>query len=82
MKIKTTVTLSEDLLQALASSPEAGQNCSAFLETAAWAYLTKMRREQANARDIATINRRADYLNAEVEDALTYQVSISKPETQ
>ncbi len=45
MKIKTTVTLSEDLLHALASWPESAQNRSAFLETAAWAYLARIRRE-------------------------------------
>ena len=37
MKIKTTVTLSEDLLHALALWPESAPNRSAFLETAAWA---------------------------------------------
>jgi len=81
MKIKTTVTLSEDLLQALASSPEASQNRSAFLETAAWTYLARIRREQINAHDLAIINHRADYLNAEVADALTCQVSTLKLET-
>lgn len=81
MKIKITVTLSEDLLQALVSSPESAQNRSAFLGTAAWAYLARIRREQINAHDLAIINRRADCLNAEVADALTYQVSTLKPET-
>lgn len=81
MKIKTTVSLSTKLLEALAAWPEAARNRSVFLETATWAYLTKMQREQINTRDMATINHHADYLNAEVEDALNYQVSILKPET-
>ena len=79
MKIKTTVTLSEDLLHALASWPESAQNRSAFLETAAWAYLARIRREQINAHDLAIINHRTDYLNAEIADALIYQISILKP---
>jgi metal-responsive CopG/Arc/MetJ family transcriptional regulator len=74
MKIKTSLTLSQDLLQSIALLPEPYQNRSVFLETAAWAYLAQLRREAIHARDIEIINRRADYLNAEVMDALTYQV--------
>lgn len=47
-----------------------------FLETAAWAYLARLRREAIHAHDIEIINRRSDYLNAEVMDALAYQVPL------
>ena len=76
MKVKTSVTLSENLLHAIAELPEPYQNRSIFLETAAWAYLSQLRREAIHARDIEIINRRADYLNAEVMDALAYQVPL------
>ena len=76
MKVKTSITLSEDLLEAIATLPEPFQNRSTFLEMAAWAYLSQLRREAIHARDIEIINRRADYLNAEVMDALTYQVPL------
>ena len=76
MKVKTSITLSEDLLEAIATLPEPFQNRSTFLETAAWAYLSQLRREAIHTRDIEIINRRADYLNAEVMDALTYQVPL------
>jgi len=52
------------------------KNRSLFLEKAAWSYIAKLRRAQRNARDIEIINQRAEYLNAEVLDALTYQVAV------
>ncbi|MCL4871491.1 MAG: hypothetical protein KJ063_21235 [Anaerolineae bacterium] len=73
MKVKTAVTLSQDLLESIALLPEPYQNRSMFLETAVWAYLARLRREAIHAHDIEIINRRSDYLNAEVMDALAYQ---------
>ncbi len=76
MKIKTSVTISEDLLKVMNDFLGADQNRSLFLETAAWSYIAKLRRAQQNAKDIEIINRRADYLNSEVMDALSYQVPL------
>lgn len=55
---------------------DADKNRSLFLEKAAWAYIAKLRRAQRNVRDMEIINQQADYLNAEVLDALTYQVTV------
>lgn len=75
MKVKTSVSLSQELLARIDQLP-GDNNRSLFLETAAWAYLDQLRREAQAARDLEILNRRADYLNAEVADALLYQVSL------
>lgn len=76
MKIKTSITLSEELLSTIDDMVDASQNRSQFLETAAWEYIGKLRRAQMNQRDIEIINQRADYLNSEVADVLAYQVPL------
>lgn len=75
MKIKTSVTISEELLKEMDEFLGVDQNRSLFLEKAAWEYIAKLRRAQRNARDIEIINQRADYLNQETLDALSYQVA-------
>lgn len=76
MKVKTSVTLTEDLLQTLDAMPEAQGSRSDFLEEAAWAYIRELRRRKRAKHDIAIIERRAEYLHEEVMDALGYQVGI------
>jgi hypothetical protein len=70
MKVKTSVTLSVELLHAI--DAQEGQR-SAFIEAAAWAYLRVRQRECRDARDLAIINANAERLNAEALDALDYQ---------
>jgi len=74
MKIKTSITLSENLLRTIDEVVGEATNRSSFLETAAWAYIADLRRAQQNLRDVEIIDRRAEYLNTEVMDALAYQV--------
>lgn len=76
MKVKTSVTLSQELLDIIDELPEQYHNRSLFLETAAWAFIQQMRRAEAAARDLEILDRRADHLNAEVMDALDYQVAL------
>jgi len=76
MKIKTSVTISQELLTVMDEFLDVDKNRSLFLEKAAWSYIAKLRRAQRNARDIEIINQRADYLNAETLDALSYQVAV------
>ena len=73
MKIKTSITISEELLKVIDELVGVSTNRSQFLETAAWAYIAKLHRAQQNQRDLEIINHRAKYLNAEVMDALSYQ---------
>lgn len=76
MKVKTSVTLSQELLDIIDDLPEQYRNRSLFLEAAAWAYVRQLQRAEQTARDLEILNRRADYLNAEATDALAYQVAL------
>lgn len=76
MKVKTSITLSEDLLKAIEQLPDQYHNRSSFLESAAWAFISQLEKHEQASRDIEIINRRADHLNAEVMDALAYQVPV------
>jgi len=80
MKVKTSITLSGDLLRTIdeliEQLSEHYHNRSAFFEMAAWAFIEQLRRAQRTAKDIEIINRRADYLNKETMDALTYQAPL------
>jgi metal-responsive CopG/Arc/MetJ family transcriptional regulator len=73
MKMKTSITLSEDLLKAMDVHVTVFKTRSEFLEAAAWAFIARMIREEQNARDLEIINQHADRLNREVAEVLTYQ---------
>ena len=75
MKIKTSVTISEELLKLIDEYVDVGQNRSIFLETAAREYIMRLPRANQNIRDIEIINSRVDSLNDEVMDALSYQIA-------
>jgi hypothetical protein len=51
-------------------------NRSEFLESAAWAFIQQLARDELNARDLEIIDKRADYLNREAADVLAYQVPL------
>lgn len=74
MKVKTSITLSEDLLDAIDKRSGQFKNRSDFIETAMRVYIERIIREEQNARDLDIINRQADRLNKEAIDVLAYQV--------
>ncbi len=76
MKIKTSVTLSDDLLSAIDTRIGEYKSRSEFLEIAARRYIAQLAREEADRRDLEIINQNADSLNAEAEDVLTYQAPL------
>jgi metal-responsive CopG/Arc/MetJ family transcriptional regulator len=76
MKIKTSITLSQELLTTIDGMVDAAQNRSQFFETAAWEYIARLRRAALNQRDLEIIDRRADYLNSEIADVLAYQAPL------
>jgi Arc/MetJ-type ribon-helix-helix transcriptional regulator len=76
MKVKTSVTLSPELLAAIDRHAGAGQSRSDFVERSAWAFVARLRREVRDARDLRRINRRAAQLNREAEDVLGYQIPL------
>ncbi len=72
MKVKTSVTLSEDLLVAVDQRSEQYKNRSDFIEAALRAFISQLIRDEQNSKDLAIINRRANRLNREAADVLTY----------
>lgn len=74
MKIKTSITLSEDLLEAIDQRSVQFKNRSDFIEAAIRAFIAQIIRDEQNAKDLAIINQRADRLNQEAADVLAYQV--------
>jgi metal-responsive CopG/Arc/MetJ family transcriptional regulator len=77
MKVKTSITLSQDLLKLIDKRAKLlKKNRSDFIETAVWEFLARLIRDEQNAKDLEIINRRAEYLNREAADALDYQVQL------
>ena len=74
MKVKTSVTLSDDLLKTIDEQSGPQKNRSEFIEKALRNYIGQMIRDRQNARDFEIINHQADRLNDEAADVLSYQV--------
>jgi metal-responsive CopG/Arc/MetJ family transcriptional regulator len=70
VKVKTSITLPEDLIKAI---DRAGSNRSTFLEKAAREYLAATAKSRREANDAAILNARAESLNREALDVLEYQ---------
>ncbi|MBK6317036.1 MAG: ribbon-helix-helix protein, CopG family [Blastocatellia bacterium] len=73
MKIKTSVTVSEDLLEAVDARIGQAASRSEFIEGAVRSYLAGLVRREQDARDLEIMNRYADEMNAEASDLLDYQ---------
>jgi len=76
MKTKTSVTLDGGLLRGIDERAGEYRSRSEFVETAVEYFLRHLERQEAEQRDLAILNRRADDLNEEAEDVLAYQVPL------
>jgi len=76
MKIKTSITLSEDILQSIDKILGDSRNRSAFIEAALRAYLTQRAKKSRDDKDLEILNKNSERLNKEAEDVLTYQVEL------
>ncbi|OHD67957.1 MAG: hypothetical protein A2W19_06830 [Spirochaetes bacterium RBG_16_49_21] len=76
MKVKTSITLSKNLLKEIDLIISKSGNRSLFIEEAIKNYLMQKKRNLRNKNDLDIINRSADELNKEAEDILSYQVNI------
>jgi metal-responsive CopG/Arc/MetJ family transcriptional regulator len=76
MKIKTSITLSEDLLKAIDEYVQEYKNRSEFIEEAIRVFIKQLIRSQQDSRDLEIINQRAKLLNQEAMDVLSYQVDV------
>jgi hypothetical protein len=73
MRLKTSVTLSEDILKRVAKASRKGESRSQTLERLLQEGLAARERRIADAQELARINKHADRLNAEALDVLEYQ---------
>lgn len=73
MKKKISITLSDDVVSAMARFERRYPNRSEFVEEAVRAYVSELAAAQRDARDRAILNRLGDRLNREAEDVLDYQ---------
>lgn len=76
MKVKTSITLSEDLLKAIDEHTGEYKNRSEFIEDAVRAFVMKLIRRQQDSKDLEIINQHADSLNREASDVLSYQADL------
>ena len=82
MKVKTSVTLSKDLLIAIDRLAGSKSSRSAVIERAVRSYLKERERAFIYAHDLEILNRAADRLNAEAEETLEYQADPWRPEME
>ena len=74
MKVKTSITLSQELLEAVdKQTKQQKKTRSDFIETAVWAFIQRLTQDEQNARDLDIINCNADFLNQEASEVLEYQ---------
>jgi metal-responsive CopG/Arc/MetJ family transcriptional regulator len=76
MKLKTSITLSEDVLKTLGKAARTGESRSQTIERILRESLAARTRDAADRRDLEIINRHADRLNAEARDVLDYQTDL------
>lgn len=72
MKVKTSITLSSDLLDELDRLTDESSR-SELIEEAVKAWLAARARSERDARELRMINRHARRLNREADDVLDYQ---------
>jgi metal-responsive CopG/Arc/MetJ family transcriptional regulator len=76
MSTRMSVVLPDDLAQTVKILSHQYKSQSDFVETALRRFIRQIRREEQQQRDLEIINRHADELNAETQDALRYQIPV------
>ena len=76
MKVKASVTLSEDLMNQIDALSSRYGNRSALIEQAVRHFLAVEEQRKRDARDLDRLNAHAESLNEEAMDVLSYQVDL------
>jgi metal-responsive CopG/Arc/MetJ family transcriptional regulator len=76
MKVKTSVTLSEEVLRKIDALTSQYGTRSALIEQAVRDFLAAAAKRAQEAQDLEILNQRAEALNAEATDVLSYQVEL------
>ena len=74
MKVKISITLSDELINIIDSFSKEKNNRSIFIENALWAYIEQINRKKRDERDKDIYNKHLDILNKEAMDVLDYQI--------
>jgi len=74
--VKTSITLSRDIVSQIDELAAGERNRSAFIETAVAAYIELLRRARRDSSDLAVLNRLSPRLNKEMREFLKYQAEI------
>jgi metal-responsive CopG/Arc/MetJ family transcriptional regulator len=77
MKAKTSLTLSEDLIATIDKMAGPKVSRSAYVEQILREFVNRRSQARKDAREVAAINRHAAQLNAEMNDALTFQANTA-----
>jgi metal-responsive CopG/Arc/MetJ family transcriptional regulator len=75
MKMKTSLTLSEDLIARIDRLAGSKVSRSSYIEQILRDFVDGLAQARKNAREVAAINRHAAQLNAEMSDALSFQAN-------
>ncbi len=76
MKVKTSITLSEELIEQIDALSSQYGTRSALIEQAVRDFLAAQVKRTREAQDLEILNRHAEALNAEAADVLSYQVDL------
>jgi hypothetical protein len=76
MKVKTSITISEDNINLINNLLAPQGNMSEFIEKAIVHYINHIKKSERNANDYNILNNNADRLNLEAKDVLSYQINI------
>ncbi|MBC7908981.1 MAG: ribbon-helix-helix protein, CopG family [Pyrinomonadaceae bacterium] len=76
MKVRTSVTLPQELLKTVDRLVGSNRHRSEFVEAALRTYVAILLRKQQNEHDLEILNRRADVLNKQAKDLQEYQVEL------
>ena len=76
MKIKASITLSEELISQIDAQSDRYGNRSAFIEQAVRHFLAVETQRARDAQDLEILNARSESLNEEARDVLAYQVDL------
>lgn len=76
MKVKTSITLSREILDLIDKYAEGEYSRSAFIELAVRTYLDLFERNRRDQNDLEIINRHSEKINREALDVLQYQTEL------
>jgi metal-responsive CopG/Arc/MetJ family transcriptional regulator len=76
MKIKTSITLSEDVVKTVERLAKKGESRSEAIERLLREVFAQQARRARDQKDLEIINKYADQLNDEAENVLEYQVEL------